>query len=127
MFQLNYSDPRPIYEQIVDKLKSLMVYGALKEDEQLPSVRELAAMLTINPNTIQKAYKELENEGYIYSVRGKGSFVAPMLKKGGTKHMEELKEAFLSTAAEMLYGGMSKETLKKMIDEIQIEKRGAND
>lgn len=127
MFQLNYSDPRPIYEQIVEKLKCLMMYGALKEDEQLPSVRELAGMLTINPNTIQKAYKELENEGYIYSVRGKGSFVSPMLKKGEPKHMEALKASFLSTAAEMLYGGVTKETLVKMIDEIQIEKRGVHD
>ena len=76
MFQLDYGDSRPLYEQIHDKLKELMLRGLLPAHQQLPSVRELAAMLTVNPNTIQKAYRELETEGYIYSVRGKGNFVA---------------------------------------------------
>lgn len=76
MFQLGYGDSRPLYEQIHDKLKELMLRGILPAHQQLPSVRDLAAMLTVNPNTIQKAYRELELAGYIYSVRGKGNFVA---------------------------------------------------
>ena len=74
MISLNYRDSRPIYEQIRDGLRKLIVTGALSADEKLPSVRALAAQLAINPNTIQRAYNELEGEGYIYSVPGKGSF-----------------------------------------------------
>ena len=69
MISLNYRDSRPIYEQIKDGLKKLMVSGALAADEKLPSVRALATQLSINPNTIQRAYNELESEGYIYSMR----------------------------------------------------------
>ena len=76
MISLNYRDSRPIYEQIRDGLRKLIVTGALAADEKLPSVRALAAQLAINPNTIQRAYNELEQEGYVYSVPGKGSFAA---------------------------------------------------
>ena len=78
MFCLDPSDHRPLYEQIKDKLKQMMMDGCLTEHDQLPSVRELAVTLAINPNTIQKAYKDLETEGFLYSVRGKGSFVAKL-------------------------------------------------
>ncbi len=78
MISLNYRDSRPIYEQIKDGLRKLIVTGGLGPDEKLPSVRALAAQLAINPNTIQRAYNELEGEGYIYSVPGKGSFDPPM-------------------------------------------------
>ena len=76
MISLNYRDSRPIYEQIKDGLKKLIVTGGLAADERLPSVRALATQLSINPNTIQRAYNELEGEGYIYSIPGKGSFAA---------------------------------------------------
>ena len=76
MILLDYKDRRPIYEQVVSKLEELMLLGAMKENEPLPSVRSLAMELSINPNTIQRAYAELERQGYIYSVKGRGSFVA---------------------------------------------------
>ena len=76
MLTLNYRDSRPIYEQIKDGLRRMIVTGAMAQDEKLPSVRALATQLSINPNTIQRAYNELEAEGYIYSVAGKGSFVS---------------------------------------------------
>ena len=75
MIQLNYRDSKPIYEQIKDGLRRLMLAGSLSANEKLPSVRELAAGLAINPHTIQKAYHDLEGEGYIYTVAGKGTFV----------------------------------------------------
>ena len=68
VISLNYRDSRPIYEQIKDGLRKLIVTGAIGTDEKLPSVRSLATQLSINPNTIQRAYNELEGEGYIYSV-----------------------------------------------------------
>ena len=66
----------PIYEQVISRFQELMLTGALEKDSQLPSVRSLAMELSINPNTIQRAYAELERQGYIYSIKGKGSFVA---------------------------------------------------
>ena len=75
MLQLNYRDPRPIYEQVKSEFRRLILSGALPRGEKLPSVRELAGSLAINPNTIQRAYRELETEGYICSVPGRGSFV----------------------------------------------------
>ena len=76
MISINYRDPRPIYEQIKFTLRRLILSGTMQPDERLPSVRELSAQLAVNPNTVQRAYRELEAEGYIYSVAGKGSFVA---------------------------------------------------
>lgn len=76
MIELNYRDSRPIYEQVKDSLRRLVVTGAIAPGDKLPSVRQLAASLAINPNTIQRAYEALEQEGYVYSVPGKGSFAA---------------------------------------------------
>ena len=90
MITLDYADRRPIYEQVVDKIKDLVLLGVLETDSQIPSVRELAMDLSINPNTVQRAYAELERQGVIYCVKGRGNFVA-----GNTalkdKHKEELR------------------------------------
>ena len=77
MLGINYRDGRPIYEQVVDEIEHMVVHGVLEPDSQLPSVRQMAAELSINPNTIQRAYSELESRGVIYSVKGKGNFVSP--------------------------------------------------
>jgi len=76
MILLDPRDRRPIYEQIIEKLSELIALGAFSENQPLPSVRSLAAELSINPNTVQRAYVELERRGFIYSVKGKGSFAA---------------------------------------------------
>lgn len=76
MILIDYKDATPIYEQIVQKFKNLILKGVLKPDEKMPSVRNLAMELSINPNTIQKAYMQLEQQGFIYTVKGKGNFVA---------------------------------------------------
>lgn len=76
MIVLDMSDKRPIYEQIVDRMKELIALEVLSKDEKLPSVRQMAIDLSINPNTIQRAYAELEHSGFIYSVKGRGNFVA---------------------------------------------------
>lgn len=72
---INYQDSRPIYEQITERYKVLILKGVLAPDEQMPSVRKLAMELSTNPNTVQRAYMELERQGFLYSVRGRGSFV----------------------------------------------------
>ena len=76
MFTLNYRDSQPIYGQIKDGLRRMIVSGALEPGEKLPSVRAMAMDLAINPNTIHRAYSELEAEGFIYSIPGKGSFAS---------------------------------------------------
>ena len=73
---INYQDGRPIYEQIMERYKLLILKGVLSPDEQMPSVRKLSMELSTNPNTVQRAYTELERQGFLYSVRGRGSFVS---------------------------------------------------
>ena len=110
MLTLNYRDSRPIYEQIKDGLRRLIVTGALLPDEKLPSVRAMATELAINPNTIQRAYEALEAEGYVYSVPGKGSFAAPNTGVDeGRKN--DLLRTFDQTAGELLFLGLSGEEL----------------
>lgn len=77
MIYLDYKDKRPIYEQVLERFSDLIVRGILEENSKMPSVRSLAMELSINPNTIQRAYQELERNGYIYSIAGKGSFISP--------------------------------------------------
>ncbi|NLG03530.1 MAG: GntR family transcriptional regulator, partial [Clostridia bacterium] len=76
MIQIDYQDKRPLYEQVIEKIQNLIIRNALETDTKLPSVRALAIELSINPNTIQKAYAELERMGFIYTVKGRGNFVA---------------------------------------------------
>ena len=108
MIQVNYRDARPIYEQIMDGFKKQIIGGILAKDEKLPSVRELATMLTINPNTISKAYRELEHEGYIYTSQGRGCFVAGIPDQS-EKRIGELKESLKKTIEELKYLGVRKE------------------
>ena len=110
MLNLDYRDARPIYEQVKDGLRRLMVTGVIREGEKLPSVRTMASTLAINPNTIQRAYEALESEGYLCSVPGKGSFAAPHtgVDRG---RKEELLQVFDRTAAELLFLGVDGETL----------------
>jgi GntR family transcriptional regulator len=117
MISLNYRDSRPIYEQIKDGFKKLIATGAIGADEKLPSVRALATQLSINPNTIQRAYAELESEGYTYSIPGKGSFAAPR-SEADRARKAELKEHFRTLAAELRSLGVSEEELCALIKEV---------
>ena len=117
MIQLNYRDSKPIYEQIKDGLRRLVVTGVVKTDEKLPSVRELATSLSINPNTIQKAYRELEQEGYIYTIAGKGSYAAQRADVA-TGRNEELMKEFDEIVKELLYLCEDKNILIERIEEI---------
>ncbi|MCR5468764.1 MAG: GntR family transcriptional regulator [Lachnospiraceae bacterium] len=126
MIQLNYRDSKPIYEQIKDGFRHLIVSGALKQDEKLPSVREIASRLAINPNTIQRAYKELETEGYTYTISGKGSFVSQVSAQTDGR-IKKLYEKFDEIVKELLYISDNKEELKKRIDMLEEEGREKND
>ncbi len=117
MLELNYRDARPIYEQIKDGLRKLVLSGAIRQDEKLMSVRELASQLAINPNTIQKAYRELEQEGYIYTISGRGSFAAP-LSDVNSGRQQELQKQFDEAVTELLYLKYDPDELKKRIDQL---------
>ena len=93
---INYQDSRPIYEQIVENFKMQMYKGILQEGDQMPSVRSLAVELSTNPNTVQKAYTELERQGFIYTVKGRGNFV-----KGNELLVEDKKNELISRIVEL--------------------------
>ena len=116
MLNLDYRDARPIYEQVRDNLRRLMVSGAIQEGEKLPSVRSLASNLAINPNTIQRAYESLEAEGYVYSIPGKGSFAAPRTGVDEERR-DRLLGQFDRLTAELLYLGVTRDRLIARIRE----------
>ena len=120
MILLDYKDRRPIYEQVVAKLEELMLLGVMNENEPLPSVRSFAMELSINPNTIQRAYVELERQGYIYSIKGKGSFVADNghVKEAGR---QEVLQRQVDLAKEACALGVTKEQLWEQIVRIYEE------
>lgn len=109
MLQLNYRDGRPIYEQVRDGLRKLMVSGAIRPGDKLPSVRQLAGQLAINPNTIQRAYETLEQEGYVYSVPGKGSFAARREEIENSRRAELLERLDLIAGELMMLGVTAEE------------------
>lgn len=116
MIIIDYKDRRPIYEQMVDRFQELILKGVLEPDSQLPSVRNLAMELSINPNTIQRGYTELEKQGYIYSVPGKGSFVSDNKELLECKKAEILDD-FFKMAKQAQEMGIEKDQLFTKINE----------
>ncbi len=110
MIHLDYRDTRPIYSQITDGFREQLLSGVLQPGDKLPSVRELAATLTINPNTIQRAYRELEAQGWIATVPGKGCFVCGV-PSDADRERQELLNTFDRTAAALLALGIPREEL----------------
>ena len=114
MLSINYKDPRPIYEQVRDALRQLILSGAIGPGEKLPSVRELAASLAINPNTIQRSYRELENLGLIFTVAGKGAFAA-LDNAAALRRKEELLEKVLGLSRELKTLGTAEDEILTII------------
>ena len=131
MIQLNYRDPRPIYEQVKDGIRKLAYSGVLGPDDKLPSVRELAMKLAINPNTISRAYKELEQEGFLYTVTGRGTFINQEYDLNDSRK-EELWEQFEKAAKGLLELSVTslefEERIKKLmgVSEEADEKKGGS-
>ena len=120
MIQINYRDGRPIYEQVRDGFRQLILTGVLPPDTRMPSVRELATSLTINPNTIQRAYTELERQGYIYPVKGRGNFISPAAQIV-LKRKEEYTNQLEEKMKEGRDLGIEKEEILKIADRIWRE------
>ena len=117
MIVLDYRDKRPLYEQVCEKLKHLIVCGALEPNSKLPSVRALAMDLSVNPNTIQRAYAQLEQDGYIYTVVGRGNFVTDAREWLRSRQQEIAAELRVSLK-EARDSGLDKATLLGLIEEI---------
>ena len=118
MVLLDYRDARPIYTQITDGIRDQILSGILQEGDKLPSVRELATQLTINPNTIQRSYRELEMQGWIASVPGKGSFAGEK-KEVGADRKAELMKMFDEAVRELSYLGVGADELIARIKEVE--------
>jgi GntR family transcriptional regulator len=111
MFDIDLRSRDPIYQQLVDKFKQLIINHILEPDEKLPSVRQLAEELTVNPNTIQKAYRQLEQENFIYSVKGRGSFVQVLESHVANEKIEDIRTDFEQLVKEALFLGVEEATL----------------
>lgn len=123
MFQIDLKSRKSIYEQVIDDVKELIVTGVLPAESKLPSVRELSKTLTVNPNTVQKAYRELEHQGYIYTVTGLGCFVATREEKQiDMKRVKQIMEELTLAIRELMYLGVTADEIRKKIDEIYKER-----
>ncbi len=127
MITIKMQDPRPIYTQIVDGIKEQVVRGMLKPNDQIPSIRQLAAMLVVTPNTVSKAYQELERQGVIVSVKGKGNFINEvdyMMEQMVSVNLNSVKEELKPLCIKLKYENLDKEIIKGIIDEIYNELEG---
>ena len=125
MIVLDYRDRRPLYEQVTERFKELIFREILPQDSQLPSVRSLAAELSINPNTIQRAYAQLERQGYIYSVKGKGSFVAAE-SRIRVQMVQDWAEHFEEMAAQGMDMGIREEEMVDRIRDLAERRRAGS-
>lgn len=124
MLELNYRDAKPIYEQIMHSVRKLIISGSLQPKEKLPSVRELAMKLAINPNTIARAYKQLEAEGYVYTVSGSGTYVSEQVNVEKDRTRELLQE-FDEITRELLYLAVKPKELMQRV--VQLEEGGVQE
>lgn len=122
MFEIDLKSRQPLYEQIVDNIKEQIIKGVLQANEQLPSVRSLAAELTINPNTIQKAYRELERLGLVRSMPGRGSFVNEISDQVNQERIEVIFDELKAPITELKFLDVSNDEIKKFVDELYLEK-----
>jgi len=124
MILIDYKDRRPIYEQVIERFQQMILCGILQPEEPMPSVRSLAMELSINPNTIQRAYQELERNGYIYTVKGKGSFVSDT-KAAARSKREEIRKEILACVEKALAAGFSETEMQEILEE-SIREIGMN-
>ena len=123
MIILDYRDTRPLYEQIVDKFQMLILSGALEPSSRMPSVRSLAVELSINPNTIQRAYSELERNGFLYTVKGKGNYVAYSDSLKDVRK-QEILEKLRDLKKEALSMGMTVKELTEFLEQEDTAEAG---
>ena len=128
MFQLDLKSKKSIHEQVVDNIKELIISGVLSPDEKLPSIRDISKTLTVNPNTIQKSYKELERQGFIYTLSGLGSFVSSSLDlKIDENRVSKIKYDIGNSISELFFMGLKKDAVTTIVTNIINERSIGND
>ena len=125
MFQVDVMSRKPVYEQLISQMERFILTGVVHPDDQIPSVRSLSMELAVNPNTIQKAYSELDRRGLTYSVPGRGSFVAAgAVERIGERRRSKLKE-LIALVSELALAGIRKEEILACVEEAFQESEGA--
>jgi GntR family transcriptional regulator len=120
MFKLEEQSRIPKYEQLIEKIKDLILSKVIKSDEKMPSIRALSKEIMINPNTVQKSYHQLENQGYLYSIKGKGFYVAPIDMLQIEQRIEmELKPQFFRLLQMAKYLGLSKKEILEWLSQVE--------
>ena len=123
MFSINYQSPTPVYKQLYENVIRLVSFGALKPNDKLPPVRTLAGELGINPNTVSKAYSMLENDGYIYSAVGRGSFISENFDSREAEKIEVKK--VIKNDLQTAFGfGVKRDEVLEILDEVYIGGEG---
>ncbi|MCL2200179.1 MAG: GntR family transcriptional regulator [Defluviitaleaceae bacterium] len=123
MFTIDLKNRKPIYEQIIESFKRRIISGELTENTRVPSIRDMARGLGVNPNTVQKAYRELETQKYFYTVIGQGSFIAAPPEEETSKEVKSLYEKLASIVRELIFRGESKADISLYINNLE----GKND
>ena len=127
MINIDFTSSAPIYIQIVDGIKEGILKGIFEPGEKLPSVRDMAKMMTLNPNTVQKAYKELERQKVVVTIRGRGTFLSEDYKPSKDEDkLNEMKDIFKKGIIDALYMGFCKEDILKFIEDLVEEMEGLN-
>lgn len=122
MFNINIMSDKPIYEQIIDNIKELSLKKILKEEDKLPSVRQMASMLSVSPNTVSKAYQELERQKIIHTVRGRGTFISPdMNQYVDEERIRKAIDSLRDVCIELAHLGYDKEKIIQEIKKIHSE------
>ncbi|HHW62235.1 MAG TPA: GntR family transcriptional regulator [Syntrophomonadaceae bacterium] len=124
---IDYYSSQPVYQQIVDQIKEAVLSGSLEAEESLPSIRELARNQNINPNTVARAYRELENKGYIYSRPGIGSFICAKSSHAKRQHAAALIEQKMTTIVETAWRyKLSREDLQHIFHDVLVKVYGGD-
>ncbi|SER75033.1 GntR family transcriptional regulator [Salipaludibacillus aurantiacus] len=127
-FHIDTKSNAPLYEQIIQQVKEMCAKGLLTPDERLPSVRELSSHMVINPNTVSKAYQELERQGIIVTVRGRGTFISKKTDRTSDPgRLKAIRESLKEAVIENYYAGYSKKELIKLLEEVYEEMEGKTD
>ena len=123
MFELDMKSRKAISDQIIENMKELIMSGVLKPEDRISSVRELAGQLLVNPNTVQKAYRILESQGYIYTVKGRGAFVADISSLSpDSRELSEAEEHIRDGISRLYHLGLTKDDARAIADRIFDER-----
>ena len=125
MFRIEAKSDKPIYEQIIDSVKENVVRGFLNAGDELPSVRKMAMTLSVTPNTVAKAYRELERDRVIEVIRGKGTYISSEYEpKRDEEKMRKIEEELTTKLVELVYMGLSEEEILEKIRAILLRVKG---